>query len=170
MCSGRVEVYRKSSWGTVCSNGWNVSAASVVCRVLNCGTALSGTQNTSYGEGTGDIWLEDVKCDGTELSLDQCSANPQVGNKCTHREDIGVTCSGSVRTRSQKTCLSPQDFDQKQVGGTVQYSLTGGYLCPSDPKVTETLKEVINSILSSMPGSRMMKVEVNPKSRCRQRD
>ncbi|XP_078397295.1 scavenger receptor cysteine-rich domain-containing protein DMBT1-like [Cetorhinus maximus] len=93
MCSGRVEVYRNYSWGTVCANGGDVNTSSVVCRVLNCGTALSVTQNTPYGEGTGNIWLKDARCDGRELSLDQCSAKPQVEDTCTHQEDIGVTCS-----------------------------------------------------------------------------
>ncbi|XP_041032841.1 deleted in malignant brain tumors 1 protein-like [Carcharodon carcharias] len=122
MCSGRVEVYRKSSWGTVCSKGWDINATSVVCRVLNCGTALSVTQNTSYGEGTGDIWLKDVRCDGREFSLDQCSANPQVGDTCRHMEDIGVTCSGPVPIRlvnGSNVCSGRVEVNRNSVWGTI---------------------------------------------------
>ncbi|XP_078088445.1 scavenger receptor cysteine-rich type 1 protein M130-like [Mustelus asterias] len=168
MCSGRVEVYRKATWGTIYGNDENVNATNVICRVLNCGSALSATQNTYYGEGIGDIWLKEWRCDGREISLDQCLANPQVGNSSTHTKDIGVTCSGSVRTPAQKTCLTSEDFAQKRVGGTVHYSLTGGYFCASDPKVIDTLKEMVISILSSIPRNRIMKLDVNPKSRCRQ--
>ncbi|XP_038648272.1 uncharacterized protein LOC119963342 isoform X3 [Scyliorhinus canicula] len=170
MCSGRVELYRNGVWGTVCDNGWDGKAASVVCSALNCGKALSTDRIVSYGEGTGKIWSFNVSCDGTERTLEQCSVNPGMGNNCTHAEDAGVICSGSVRNRNRKTCLTPEDFDQKRVGGTVQYSMTGGFLCASDRKVIETLKEVISSILSSIPWSRIRKVEVNPKTKCRQQD
>uniref|UniRef100_UPI00398EA6E6 scavenger receptor cysteine-rich domain-containing protein DMBT1-like isoform X2 n=1 Tax=Pristiophorus japonicus TaxID=55135 RepID=UPI00398EA6E6 len=156
MCSGRVEVYRKSIWGTVCDDGWDLNTMNVVCRMLNCGTALSATEGTYFGERTGAILLSDLKCLGTEPTLDQCSGSPWGVNNCTHSKDARVNCSGSVRTRSQKTCLGPEDFDVKRVGGTVQFSVTGD-LCPSDPE--------IKAILSSIPGSRVMKVGVNPKRR-----
>ncbi|XP_078088848.1 scavenger receptor cysteine-rich domain-containing protein DMBT1-like [Mustelus asterias] len=122
MCSGRVEVYRISSWGTVCATGWDVNTTSVVCRMLNCGSALSGTENTIYGEGTGNIWLVNVSCDRRELSLDQCSANPQVGNSCTHRKDIGVACSGPVPIRlvnGSNMCSGRVEVYRNSVWGTV---------------------------------------------------
>ncbi|XP_041032964.1 deleted in malignant brain tumors 1 protein-like [Carcharodon carcharias] len=100
-CSGRVEVYRNSTWGTVCDDGWDVNAASVVCRVLNCGMALSVQTGVNYGEGTGDIWLSDLKCLGNESALDQCSGSPIVVNNCTHSQDAGVTCSGIEQQSGQ---------------------------------------------------------------------
>uniref|UniRef100_UPI00398F13BB scavenger receptor cysteine-rich domain-containing protein DMBT1-like n=1 Tax=Pristiophorus japonicus TaxID=55135 RepID=UPI00398F13BB len=122
MCSGRVEVYRKSVWGTVCDKDWDVNAASVVCRLLNCGTALSATRGAYYGEGTGHIWLDDVRCNGTEPALDQCSANPSVVNNCTHSKDAGVTCSGPVPIRlvnGTNMCSGRVEVYRKSIWGTV---------------------------------------------------
>ncbi|XP_043529880.1 deleted in malignant brain tumors 1 protein-like [Chiloscyllium plagiosum] len=99
ICSGRVEVYRGSTWGAICDNGWDINEAKVVCRVLNCGTAVSATSGTYYGEGTERIWLDDVSCDGTESALAQCSAKSVVARNCTSKTLAGVICSGPLPIR-----------------------------------------------------------------------
>ncbi|XP_078064406.1 CD5 antigen-like, partial [Mustelus asterias] len=93
VCSGRVEVYHLGSWGTVCDAGWDIREAGVVCQMLNCGPALSAHTGSYFGGGTGEIWLEGVRCLGTETALDQCTSGTPVTNRCTHNTDAGVTCS-----------------------------------------------------------------------------
>ncbi|KAI9523697.1 hypothetical protein NQZ68_025419, partial [Dissostichus eleginoides] len=92
-CSGRVEIYHNSTWGTVCDDGWDLDDAQVVCRQLRCGSAVSTTHSAHYGEGTGPIWLDDVGCSGSESSVTECT-HPGFGtHNCQHSKDAGVFCS-----------------------------------------------------------------------------
>ncbi|XP_078061961.1 scavenger receptor cysteine-rich type 1 protein M130-like, partial [Mustelus asterias] len=96
MCSGRVQIFHNTSWGTICSDFWDLQDANVVCRQLNCGPASRATAGTVYRPGEGPIWLSHVRCDGTESDLDQCPASPWGVHNCQHQDDAGVECSGGV--------------------------------------------------------------------------
>ncbi|XP_068779182.1 antigen WC1.1-like isoform X2 [Struthio camelus] len=92
-CSGRVEVWHHGSWGTVCDDSWDMKDAEVACRQLGCGPAMSVVGEAVFGEGTGSIWLKQVECRGTELSLWDCWARPGDSDTCQHKEDASVNCS-----------------------------------------------------------------------------
>ncbi|XP_067337962.1 deleted in malignant brain tumors 1 protein-like isoform X2 [Channa argus] len=96
-CSGRVEILHDGQWGTVCDDEWDIRDAQVVCRVLDCGTALTAKSGGFFGQGHGDIWMDDVNCVGNETSLEHCQ-HPSFGeNNCGHGEDAGVICSATLR-------------------------------------------------------------------------
>ncbi|NXG55957.1 CD5L protein, partial [Hemiprocne comata] len=92
-CAGRVEVLHNQTWGTVCDDGWGHPEGQVVCQQLGCGTVLSVAPGTRYGEGTGQIWLDEVNCTGKEKNLLECPARPWGEHNCNHLEGASVECS-----------------------------------------------------------------------------
>ena len=94
---GRVEVYYNDTWGTVCDNGWDLNDAEVVCRELGYGKATAAIHRAVYGQGSGQIWLDDVKCVGTEQIIGNCSHRGWGLHYCYHWKDASVSClSGDV--------------------------------------------------------------------------
>ncbi|XP_076027332.1 uncharacterized protein LOC143016745 [Genypterus blacodes] len=95
-CSGRVEVLPHNQWGTVCDHGWDLREADVVCLELGCGLAESALHSAAFGAGSGEIWLRHIQCSGHESSLMRCATVLHGNPHCTHDNDAGVKCSGTL--------------------------------------------------------------------------
>ncbi|XP_062566592.1 deleted in malignant brain tumors 1 protein-like [Saccostrea cucullata] len=89
---GRVEVKLGNTWGTVCDDSWDDNDARVVCRTLGFSGSGSAYSNAHFGEGSGQIWMDDVNCGGGERSLALCPFNGFGNENCGHSEDAGVVC------------------------------------------------------------------------------
>ena len=61
-------------------------------RVFNFSVYAVPMLNNYYGNGTGPIWLDDVKCVGLENNLDACGHKAWGVSNCGHDEDAGVMC------------------------------------------------------------------------------
>ncbi|XP_061444061.1 soluble scavenger receptor cysteine-rich domain-containing protein SSC5D-like [Rhineura floridana] len=93
LCAGRVELFHQGEWGTVCDDDWDLQDVAVVCRELDCGVALSAPHGAWFGEGAGPIWLNEVRCMGTERHLHSCRHLGFRKHVCTHEEDASAICS-----------------------------------------------------------------------------
>lgn len=114
---GRVEFCSDQQWGTVCHDFWGEPDARVVCRQLGFSTigklklttkmsvstsnfltsfliasGATAVSNAFYGAGSGNIYLDNVACNGNEANISSCTADFNTAD-CTHSQDAGVTCN-----------------------------------------------------------------------------
>uniref|UniRef100_A0A4W4G2J0 Si:ch211-136a13.1 n=1 Tax=Electrophorus electricus TaxID=8005 RepID=A0A4W4G2J0_ELEEL len=91
---GRVEIFVRGEWGTVCDDLFNSKAAAVVCRQLGFARVVRVVKRAELGSGGSDlsILLDDVECEGTERTLLHCKHAKVGKHNCSHAEDVGVVC------------------------------------------------------------------------------
>lgn len=104
-CSGRVEVLINNQWGTVCGDSWDMTDAEVVCRELGCGSPVEVKTDGYFGSGIGPIWMDDVKCKGTEASVKNCPSTAWGVHNCEHAKDAGVICRGKLDVLELSDCI-----------------------------------------------------------------
>ena len=89
---GRVEVYYDGQWGTVCDDSWNTVDADVICKQLGFVSAEQIFYRAEYGQGSGEIWIDQINCPSGVESILNCSHNGWGSHDCRHSEDAGVKC------------------------------------------------------------------------------
>jgi hypothetical protein len=57
--------------------------------------AINGIEFGRYDAGTGPIYLDEVRCSGTESALLECTSNGLGVHNCAHSDDAGVSCEGA---------------------------------------------------------------------------
>ncbi|XP_053392372.1 zinc metalloproteinase nas-36-like isoform X2 [Mercenaria mercenaria] len=90
---GRIEIWYNNTWGTVCDDRFDSREAEVVCHML--GYERLGAMpymEAAYGQGNGPIWVDELQCQGNEISVRDCLHSPWGLHDCGHKEDAGVKC------------------------------------------------------------------------------
>lgn len=90
---GRVEIYQKGRWGSLCKPLSHVEA-SYICRHLGYLGGIA-SEPGYFGEGSGVFWNMNFTC----LLSRQCSiARPVLDSSlCDHKYDAGVICDNMIR-------------------------------------------------------------------------
>ena len=91
---GRVEVCHNNTWGTVCDDLWDTNDGIVTCRQLGL-RFVNVVGSAFFGAGTGPIWLDNLRCIGSESQLIDCNHNGFGVHNCVHGEDAGLICEGN---------------------------------------------------------------------------
>ena len=76
-----------------CVNGNKVEGyvQQAVLMIFFCITTAIAVYHAGFGQGTGPVLLNHVRCTGTESSLLSCSGYV-IGTSCSHWDDVGVAC------------------------------------------------------------------------------
>ena len=77
-------------------------AESILCfsltsRMLNYTGYICAIRSatSTFGEGTGSVWLTNLACRYYDTTLDRCrNSNPYNTNPCTHSRDAALICQG----------------------------------------------------------------------------
>jgi deleted-in-malignant-brain-tumors protein 1 len=96
-----------------------VCILSNVCLIHNIGIVIFG----GYDDGSGQIWLSDVQCRGTEARLTDC-AHPAFGvHSCRYRQVAGVRCitctQGAIRLQGGNATSGRVEICYNNDWGTV---------------------------------------------------
>ena len=123
-CIGILEMEHQGEWRPVDGGfHWNLKSSSVVCRQLNCGSAVSREMTSASTHEP--VWWISASCVGSESSLRECGTK-QSGNSTARLE---IICSGKTLTSTMTHLhyliyLSVQYIIMKQVIHRSIYCIT----------------------------------------------
>ncbi|KAK5883219.1 hypothetical protein CesoFtcFv8_019577 [Champsocephalus esox] len=136
-CSGKVEIHRNGSWGTLCDNCWNKDMSSMVCAMLQCGTEPEKfTQFVPpLAHNNGTLWY--YSCQKNVQNMWQCIEYVNKTHLCISSKASGVICKGSLGFAEASTAAGSTVMSSWTTGVT-PVSRTEGFSFPS-PELLSTM-------------------------------
>nr|XP_015213222.1 PREDICTED: T-cell differentiation antigen CD6-like [Lepisosteus oculatus] len=93
-CSGRVEIHRNGSWGTVCDNGWDKQESGMVCALLGCGPPQEYIIHPPFTHESALKFF--YYCKKKHIELWDCTELINHVYACTDSNAAGLICQGSL--------------------------------------------------------------------------
>lgn len=85
-------------WGTVSSDSFDITDANVFCKFLGYPEAIKVYYKSHQYFGLAGyykpVWMNDMKCVGTEKSPFSCPQSTISAHKKDHHNDVGISCKG----------------------------------------------------------------------------
>ncbi|XP_034057537.1 T-cell differentiation antigen CD6-like isoform X2 [Gymnodraco acuticeps] len=136
-CSGKVEIHRNGSWGTLCDNCWNKDMSSMVCAMLQCGTEPEKfTQFVPpLAHNNGTLWY--YSCQKNLQNMWQCIEYVNKTHLCISSKASGVICKGSLGF-AEATTAAGSTVMTSWTTGVTPVSRTEGFSFPS-PELLSTM-------------------------------
>lgn len=95
-CAGKVVLHHLGG-ATKAGTDWDINEATVVCRRLDCGSAVTATRGSYFGRGSGLVTQIYFSCRGSESELRRCLYSYAGFGSFSHDgDDAGVVCSGKT--------------------------------------------------------------------------
>ncbi|XP_070694977.1 scavenger receptor cysteine-rich type 1 protein M130 [Pempheris klunzingeri] len=132
-CEGHVEIYRNNVLGYVGDHFWSTENEDVICKSTHCGK--HDTSTDILRPIGSHVWLNEIKCNGTENHLWECQSPGWNISKARRETVKKIKCSNTVKIR----------LHGHKCAGAVQYSTDGqtfsGYFCAEnfEPKEARLL-------------------------------
>ena len=104
---GRLEVQVNGVWGTVCDDFWGLDEADIVCRQLGYPAGAIVSDGIAVAGDGLPIWLDNVRCAGTEFFIWDCPNNGPGSHNCAHFEDVYIVCrpNATENNTASSMCL-----------------------------------------------------------------
>ncbi|XP_055014484.1 scavenger receptor cysteine-rich type 1 protein M130-like [Boleophthalmus pectinirostris] len=100
-CTGTVEVKHRGEWRRMEGMDWDLGATAVLCRDLDCGSAVYGKER--YDFRLEPVWSIISHCVKAMSSVRECIQKPQIDS---YPYSVEVMCSDSVRLVSGSSLCS----------------------------------------------------------------
>ena len=91
--TGRVDLFFRGEWRSVCDDKWDKNEANIVCKQLGFPGMIK--EMSLLPTPNGEFWLDNLECDGSEDKLCNCTSNGFGIEDCVMGEGAGVTCDST---------------------------------------------------------------------------